>query len=187
MFHKLVQTHTTCFCTWSFLLYFELRLYIPLGTLYSSLDRPIHDLFSVTSETARCSMHTHSRGCRTRGRYYQEGQVKERTPLLDLPGEIREKIYRYALTKPEPINLWPNSFHPYMIGDSDRERRSSTLRAVRNQHDLLYVRKEMATGLLGTCRMVYDEAAYYFWSENTFRFSGKGGWHGLLRVCNTRS
>jgi len=43
----------------------------------------------------------------------------------------------------------------------------------------------MATGLLGTCTQVFNEASGLFWSENRFRFSGRSGWQGLLRFFLT--
>ena len=43
----------------------------------------------------------------------------------------------------------------------------------------------MATGLLGTCSQVYNEAAMLFWGDNRFRFSGRSGWQGLLRFFLT--
>lgn len=58
-------------------------------------------------------------------------------------------------------------------------------RRVRYQEDLLYVRKEMAVGLLRTCYQIFKEAAGIFWMENHFRFSGRGGWQGLLRFFLT--
>ena len=56
---------------------------------------------------------------------------------------------------------------------------------VRHQESLEHVRKEMATGLLGTCTQVFNEASGLFWSENCFRFSGRSGWQGLLRFFLT--
>lgn len=58
-------------------------------------------------------------------------------------------------------------------------------RRVRFQEDLLYVREEMAVGLLRACRKIFKEAAGIFWMENHFRFSGRGGWQGLLRFFLT--
>ncbi|KAL8939843.1 MAG: hypothetical protein Q9216_003130 [Gyalolechia sp. 2 TL-2023] len=36
-----------------------------------------------------------------------------------------------------------------------------------------------------TCTQIYAEAAAIFWSENYFKFSGQGGWQGLLRFFLT--
>ena len=43
----------------------------------------------------------------------------------------------------------------------------------------------MATGLLGTCRRINQEAALLFWQANTFRFSGDIDWLGLRRFLAT--
>ena len=43
----------------------------------------------------------------------------------------------------------------------------------------------MSTGLLGTCRQAFNEAAMYFWRDNHFRFTGRSGWQGLLRFFLT--
>ncbi|KAL8939079.1 MAG: hypothetical protein Q9216_003557 [Gyalolechia sp. 2 TL-2023] len=56
---------------------------------------------------------------------------------------------------------------------------------IRDQHDLRKLRKELATGLLTTCKLVRAEASPLFWGENNFRFSGDGGWDGLLRFFIT--
>ncbi|KAL9100283.1 MAG: hypothetical protein Q9163_004328 [Psora crenata] len=105
------------------------------------------------------------------------------SPLLALPPELRNKIYRYALVRDEPIDLWP---HRWTKSDAADQPSSTALALkVRHQESLQYVRKEMATGLLGTCRQVYDEAAMLFWGDNSFRFSGRSGWQGLLRFFLT--
>lgn len=54
-----------------------------------------------------------------------------------------------------------------------------------DQRDLLYVRKHLATGLLGTCTEVYNEAADLFWGSNIWRFSGDEDWVVLYRFLLT--
>ena len=103
------------------------------------------------------------------------------SPFLALPSEIRIKIYRYALTRDEPLDLWP---HKWTKPREEEEPSVGGLKT-RYQESLEYVRKEMATGLLGTCRQVYDEAATFFWSDNQFKFSGRSGWQGFLRFYLT--
>ncbi|KAL9128224.1 MAG: hypothetical protein Q9217_003070 [Psora testacea] len=106
-----------------------------------------------------------------------------KSPLLALPPELRNKIYRYALLRDEPIDLWP---HKWTKPDTiDQPSCTALTLKVRHQESLRYVRKEMATGLLGTCSQVYDEATNLFWGENHFRFSGRSGWQGLLRFFLT--
>ena len=108
-----------------------------------------------------------------------QGQLQ--SPLLGLPGEIRTKIYRYALVRDEPLDLWP---HKWTKSDEEEKPSIGGLK-IRHQESLKYVRTEMASGLLGTCRQVYNEAAGFFWSENHFKFSGRSGWQGFLRFYLT--
>ncbi|KAL8836164.1 MAG: hypothetical protein Q9170_003017 [Blastenia crenularia] len=56
---------------------------------------------------------------------------------------------------------------------------------VRDQHDLEYVRKNFNTALLSTSKEIRAEALIYFYGQNTFRFSGRGAWYGLLRFLLT--
>lgn len=103
------------------------------------------------------------------------------SPFLRLPSEIRIKIYRYALIRTEPLDLWP---HKWTKPHEEEEPSVGGLKT-RHQESLEYVRKEMATGLLGTCRQVYNEAVTFFWSDNVFKFSGRSGWQGFLRFYLT--
>lgn len=105
------------------------------------------------------------------------------SPLLALPPEIRIEVYRYALISNEPIDLWP---HKWTKDDpSDEPTLTVGGLKVRHQESLEYVRKDLATGLLGTCSQVFNEAALFFWSDNHFRFPGRSGWQGLLRFFLT--
>jgi hypothetical protein len=61
------------------------------------------------------------------------------------------------------------------------EEGTSTEVVFRLQEDLRFVRKEMAAGLLATCRQISHEASTIFWSKNTFRFSGDIYWFGARR------
>lgn len=120
---------------------------------------------------------------------------QRQSPFLNLPPEVRNTIYRHVLISPSPIDLWPHLFHTDLNGNLEWEARISAWSEkspldnlpfkTRNQASLSYVRKEMATGLLGTCQQVYNEAAMYFWAENLFRFPGRSGWQGLLRFFLT--
>ena len=103
------------------------------------------------------------------------------SPFLSLPSEIRIKIYRYALVRDEPLDLWPHKW----IKPREDEKPSVGGLKTRYQESLEYVRKEMATGILGTCRQVYNEAAAFFWGGNQFKFSGRSGWQGFLRFYLT--
>ncbi len=113
--------------------------------------------------------------------------MKQNSPFLRLPAEIRNIIYRYALIRDQPIDLWPHLYHGMessSTGELTKDILENPLK-IRHQEHLTYVRKEMATGLLGACRQIYHEAAMYFWAENLFKFSGRSGWQGLLRFLLT--
>lgn len=56
---------------------------------------------------------------------------------------------------------------------------------IRHQRDLQFVRKELATGLLATCKQIFNEAQHIFWHENTFRFSNDLRWNGVRRFLST--
>jgi len=47
------------------------------------------------------------------------------------------------------------------------------------------MRKEMAIGLLATCKQINQEATLFFWQDNTFRFSGDFDWLGMRRFLAT--
>ena len=117
------------------------------------------------------------------GRSTPRSRIKDQlqSPLLGLPGEIRTNIYRFALVRDEPLDLWPHKW----TKPNEEERPSIGGLKIRHQESLEYIRKQMATGLLGTCRQVYNEAARFFWSDNHFKFSGRSGWQGFLRFYLT--
>lgn len=128
--------------------------------------------------------------------YRRRRKIIQDSPLLDLPGEIRTQIYRAALLAPTPIDLWPAEIildpkeHPdlaqtpsiwtTLLKRKEKWNKQSRVQ-FRHQRHLEYVRKEMATGLLGTCAQVYYEAAHIFWADNVWRFSGDDEWEGILR------
>jgi hypothetical protein len=121
---------------------------------------------------------------------FQTARITQTSAFLKLPGEIRTLIYRAALVKPTPIDLWPHKFIKDNFEHADlveRLRKSTKNTAsiesqrVRDQSDLKYVRRELATGILATCKQVRMEATMLFWRENSFRFSGDFDWRGLRR------
>ena len=117
-----------------------------------------------------------------------------------MPGEIRMMIYEAALYKATPIDLWPHKYFETPENDPslasrfakaqanlppERRRVEAWAPKFRKQDDLLYVRKEMATGLLATCKQICQEATSIFWRKNTFRFSADGDWIGVRRFLST--
>lgn len=113
----------------------------------------------------------------------------QNSPFLHLPSEIRNIIYRFALVREKPIDLWPQNNRGMMchalLPQSPLDVGEIEYRRVRYQEDLLYVRERMAVGPLRTCYQIFREAVGIFWMENRFRFSGRGGWEGLLRFFLT--
>jgi hypothetical protein len=121
--------------------------------------------------------------------------------FLSLPREIRDLIYPYALTRDTPIDLWPGKvLSDDTIKDTpsllarQKKRVENPLRhehqrqyatGFRDQQDLVFVRKQLAVGLLSTCTLVYDEAWHHWWSNNTFKFSHDSAWEGLRRFLTT--
>lgn len=121
---------------------------------------------------------------------FQSARIRQNSRFLKLPGEIRTLIYRAALVKSTPIDLWPHEFikenraHPDLLERLQKTVQDDSLideALVRDQQDLNHVRKEMATGLLATCKQINREAAMLFWRENAFRFSSDFDWRGLRR------
>ncbi len=126
---------------------------------------------------------------------------RQRSTFLDLPPEIRNQIYKIALVSPSPIDLSPTNYMTTpeeFAQDLETQRRYEAYERDDKQHnnpryeiifriqsDLLYVRKHLATGLLGTCTQVYNEAANYFWGSNIWRFSGDEDWVELYRFLIT--
>jgi hypothetical protein len=129
------------------------------------------------------------------------------SPFLRLPAEIRNHIYLYSLSKYDgAIDLWPQSkiiaveasedprnaqlqerarrllsrSDPYKTADDDDEPL-----CFRHQRDLKYVRKNLAVGLLATCQQVYQEAFWYLYGNNTFRFSEDEYFIGIRRFMTS--
>ena len=109
-------------------------------------------------------------------------------------------IYEAALVKSTPIDLCPHKYvempenDPLLMSRIAKEQANppNFLRGgelwipkFRKQDDLLYVRKEMATGLLATCKQICQEATSVFWCKNTFRFSADGDWLFVRRFLLT--
>jgi hypothetical protein len=132
-------------------------------------------------------------------------RIFQESHFLEIPGKIRRMIYEAALIKPSPIDLWPHTFvenpendlsFAERIAKAYEEHVPPVVRywdqpeppyvpTFRQQHDLLYVRKEMATGLLATCKQMRRETTPIFWCENTFRFSGDLDWEGIRRFLQS--
>lgn len=125
--------------------------------------------------------------------------VYQDSPFLHLPYDIRLLIYSAALIRPTPIDLWPRTYVSNPEDDPSLAPRVAKARTrsfyhderddcpptFRRQDGLRYVRTEMATGLLGTCKQIHHEAADIFWRGNTFRFSSDIEWYGVRRFLGS--
>lgn len=105
---------------------------------------------------------------------------------MNLPNKIRNRIYHFALVRKKPIDLWLQTHRGMTCHTLPLPSPLDEMKYRRvGYQDLLYVREEMAVGLLRACYQILKEAAGIFWMENQFRFSGRGGWQGLLRFFLT--
>ncbi|CAO2649858.1 Nn.00g011500.m01.CDS01 [Neocucurbitaria sp. VM-36] len=87
--------------------------------------------------------------------------------FLDLPAELRVKIYRNAFLFEEPIEFYARTDsvnHDYWV-------RKDTHTFLMN----LIKRRLLNLGFLRTCRTVQSEGSEVFYGENEFRFSGLNG------------
>lgn len=56
---------------------------------------------------------------------------------------------------------------------------------VRDQYDLTYIRKNLAAGIMRSCKLIHAESVPIFYGASEFQFRGHGGWQGLLRLFLT--
>jgi len=132
--------------------------------------------------------------------------IYQDSPFLRLPGEIRNRIYGYSLTKHDRvIDLWPYAKLDAVKVSNDPsnpelQRRAQRLveeikykeeqyrdeaSCFRHQQDLEYVRKQLAIGLLRTCQQVYREAFIFFYGYNLFSFSDDCNHEAVRRFLTT--
>jgi len=137
----------------------------------------------------------------------RERAIRQDSAFLNLPAEIKILIYHLALVKPHHIDLVPADYlelddsaqDPLLEQKLIRKRAKCTschkrpgdacacvcVWTLRYQRDLQFVRKELATGLLATCKQIFNEAQYIYWHENTFRFTDDCLWYGVRRFLAT--
>lgn len=99
----------------------------------------------------------------------------ETSCFLDLPPEIRNKIYHYSLVASEPLTIWSGSH------DDDKTElpESLTLTShIKVKIDVSFS-NGLALGLLCCNRQVSSETAGILYQENTFRFLGENNWNPL--------
>ena len=103
--------------------------------------------------------------------------VSPRRGFLDLPRELRDKIYHYSLFFPEPINVWSGLHLDYndTIESPGKVTRTST-KAVRTFPSILGL---LGINLLECNHQVSCEAAPVLYARNTFRITGQNNWNPL--------
>ena len=125
--------------------------------------------------------------------------------FLDLPFEIRDIIYHYALARryirvPQPAErdakkLWSNTFHSSEQSDSSETAKTPLMNSndIVWRNDFVHLSEQqrqtlgewptafprLATGLFLTCRLVLDEALPVFYSTNTFMLECTMNWWPL--------
>jgi len=112
--------------------------------------------------------------------------IKERQTLsfLDLPGEIRTKIYKLALVFEGGIETetrFSSRFHTYACAGEDSLGELGT-----THHYKTWLRKvKPALGLLRLNKQINAEAAGVFYGHNEFRFTSEDGRDTLEAFCRT--
>ncbi|KAL8880126.1 MAG: hypothetical protein Q9192_008087 [Flavoplaca navasiana] len=95
-----------------------------------------------------------------------------RSKFLQLPAEIRLRIYSFSLKSPSPIIVWSAESHngnyrPTHKRTWKREKMASS-------------RRNLALGLLRCSTTVAAESAQLFYSRNTFRFEGDHEYYPVI-------
>ena len=107
-------------------------------------------------------------------RKFAKSQPNLHLRFLDLPPEVRNEIYRQALTFKDGIDLAPKSTGIQGNGFAWKQRRKHY------RYEILPRLK-----LLRTNKQVYEEAASIFYGENEFRFTNGKGWYVLSAFLRT--
>ena len=103
--------------------------------------------------------------------------VSPEVGFLDLPRELRDKVYHHSLSVSEPIEVWDGSLVEYEVTvRSPGEMTRKTTQTVRTYCDILGY---MAFNLLMSNRQLRSEAAPVFYTQNVFRFSAQDNWSPL--------
>ena len=100
--------------------------------------------------------------------------ISPRRGFFDLPRELRDKIYHYSLSAPEPIIVWSGR-----LGWDDEEHDSSgslIMRSCITMAEKSATLNHLALSLILCNRQVSLEAAPIFYRWNTFHFTGERIW-----------
>lgn len=105
----------------------------------------------------------------------------ETSCFLELPPEIRIKIYRYSLVTSEPLTIWSGS------QDTDILELPESIKLILQETVEIDVgfSNHLALGLLCCNRQISRETAGILYQGNTFRFLGTNNWsplYGFLQM-----
>ena len=103
--------------------------------------------------------------------------ISPRKDFLDLPRELRDKVYYYSLSASEPIMVW--SGRPEMDDDKDDPSDRLTMRSYKAVEPRSTTLDHLALSLLLCNRQVSHEVAPILYHWNTFRFAGDRTWSAL--------
>lgn len=93
---------------------------------------------------------------------------------MDLPSEIRNKIYKLALPTNVDIELWPDNYMQLLGLPTRGNKLYEYQNVITRQLKLLRVSKH-----------INAETSSLFYKTNIFHFSGQGGWQVLAAFLLT--
>lgn len=109
--------------------------------------------------------------------------------FLDLPRELRDKIYHYSLVASEPIVVWSGRCG-YDLNETHDSSGTLTVTSSKVVKAKSAVLDNLALGLPRCCRQISREAAHILYHYNTFRFLGDRLWsplYAFLRMIREES
>ncbi|KAL8879058.1 MAG: hypothetical protein Q9198_003259 [Flavoplaca austrocitrina] len=95
-----------------------------------------------------------------------------RSKFLQLPAEIRLRIYSFSLNSPSPIIVWS--------AESHHGNYKPTHKRTWHREKMASSRRNLALGLLRCSTIVAAESAQFFYSRNTFRFQGDHEYYPVI-------
>lgn len=122
------------------------------------LDPPCLDLSITTPKILLTNLHKHNQQPQRHSglQIILSIMSQSPSPLLQLPRELRDEVYRHLLVRDNPNELFHRPYTP------------SNLFATSLNHED-YTRRCLPTEILRTNRQVYHEASDILWRENTIR------------------
>ena len=95
-------------------------------------------------------------------------------PFMELPGEIRNMIYRTILVQPGIVFISGDEYGPGYREDVVSRHLPVRMRGAPDRimnHSHLFINLPTVRTLLGTSKQIYDEAAWFYYGCNHFHFS----------------